>query len=117
MIIRSLLKRINKDEQEIQRLTELLEDNRSKGKKNMSLVLLIWSHGTSNITSIASFAFYGILAKSPLYLCGCSFSSAKRVMPLPSIKFEIKASISNSANISFVISSSIPAGCASLGLE
>nr|GMD98078.1 DNA topoisomerase [Ipomoea batatas] len=41
MIIPGLLKRINKNEQEIQRLTGLLEDNRSKGKKNMYIGLLV----------------------------------------------------------------------------
>nr|GMC47300.1 uncharacterized protein LOC109189132 [Ipomoea batatas] len=34
-------KRINKNEQEIQRLTGLLEDNRAKGKKNMFRGLLV----------------------------------------------------------------------------
>ncbi|XP_031090716.1 uncharacterized protein LOC115995711 [Ipomoea triloba] len=41
MIIHGLLKRINNAKQEIQRLTRQLDDNRSKGKKNMCIGLLV----------------------------------------------------------------------------
>nr|GMD46897.1 hypothetical protein Iba_chr10eCG7730 [Ipomoea batatas] len=44
-------------------------------------------------------------------------STSKEPMPLSSIKFETNASISKSANSWSEISPSIPAGCASLGLD